>query len=235
MSAESCPTPKGEARRQRLLAAAREVFLDKGYAGTSVNDIVARAGGSLSTLYKLFGNKEGLFTAAMEAQASSVWSRLGQAGERPVQEVLEELARDLIDLALPDANIRLIRGIAAEAERAPELGTLFLDHGPDRTRRELAEYLRDQHARGRLKVKDPRTSAGLFTGMVLGEWMLDSLVGRPPSLTLEARRPPCPLRDRAIFGGACADLNEAAVTPTPLRQTLLPRALQDNLPGCHAP
>ena len=186
-SADSCSTPKGEARRQRLLAAAREVFLDKGYAGASVNDIVARAGGSLSTLYKLFGNKEGLFTAALEAQASSVWCRLGQAGERPPQEVLEELARDLIDMALPNANIRLIRGIAAEAERAPELGALFLDHGPDRTRRELADYLRDQHARGKLVVKDPRTSAGLFTGMVLGEWMLDSLVGRPPSLTLEAR------------------------------------------------
>ncbi|MCA0976727.1 TetR/AcrR family transcriptional regulator [Halomonas denitrificans] len=194
-------TPRGEARRQRLLAAAREVFLDKGYAGASVNDIVARAGGSLSTLYKLFGNKEGLFVASMEAQASSVWSRLGQAGERPPEEVLTELARDLMDLALPAANIRLIRGIAAEAERTPDLGALFLDHGPDRTRRELADYLKAQHQRGRLTVKDPRAAAGIFTGMVLGEWMLDSLVGRPPQLDAQARDERARLCTQLFLGG----------------------------------
>lgn len=180
-------TPRGQARRQRLLCAARDVFLEKGYSGASVSDIVARAGGSLSTLYKQFGNKEGLFIAALEAHASTVWARLEQSHQKPPEEVLYELAQGLIDLVISVPQIRLIRGINAEAERTPELGQMFLERGPDRTRRELAEYLRTQHDAGILQVDNPKEAAGMFTGMVAGEWLIDGLAGRFPELTDELR------------------------------------------------
>lgn len=38
-------------------------FLKNGYKNTSLNDLVAQSGGSLSTIYKYFENKEGLFKA----------------------------------------------------------------------------------------------------------------------------------------------------------------------------
>ncbi|GEN26225.1 TetR family transcriptional regulator [Halomonas cupida] len=178
---------RGEARRQRLLCAARDVFLEKGYNGASINEIVARAGGSLSTLYKQFGSKEGLFVAALEAHAANVWTRLEEGRNRPPQDVLFELAQGLIDLIFAQSHLRLIRSIAAEAERTPELGRLFLERGPDRTRRELADYLQSQHERGTIHVEDPRASASMFTGMVLGEWMIGALVGRVPTIDTEER------------------------------------------------
>src|SRR5262245_3793367 len=54
---------RGEARRQAMLQAAGELFLEHGFEGTSVSDVVKRSGGSLATLYAWFGSKEGLFEA----------------------------------------------------------------------------------------------------------------------------------------------------------------------------
>ncbi|MBB3141143.1 TetR/AcrR family transcriptional regulator [Halomonas organivorans] len=173
-------TPRGVARRERLLDAARDVFLEQGYAAASVNEVVARAGGSLATLYKQFGNKEGLFTAAMERHVATAWEVL-EAGQREHQvpeEVLYELGRRMLSLVFEPGVIRLVRGLAFEAERVPELGELFLSRGPDRTRQALADYLADQVARGRLSLEDPREAAGMFMGMLLGEWHIDALLGR---------------------------------------------------------
>lgn len=50
-------------RYNKVLNAGFELFLEKGYNDTSLNDIVERSGGSLSTIYKYFKNKEGLFKA----------------------------------------------------------------------------------------------------------------------------------------------------------------------------
>ncbi|WP_136247402.1 TetR/AcrR family transcriptional regulator [Halomonas borealis] len=188
-AADASLTPRGVARRERLLDAARDVFLEQGYAAASVNEVVARAGGSLATLYKQFGNKEGLFTAAMERQVATAWRVLeeGQRERRAPEEVLFELGRHMLALVQEPGVIRLIRGLAFEAERAPALGELFLARGPDRTRQALADYFTDQVARGRLSLDDPREAAGMFMGMLLGEWHLDALLGRPPRLDTAQR------------------------------------------------
>jgi len=52
--------------RQRLLETATELFAERGYAGTSVREIVGRAGVSKPVLYYYFKNKEGLYYAILE-------------------------------------------------------------------------------------------------------------------------------------------------------------------------
>ena len=52
--------------RQRLLDTATELFAEKGYAGTSVREIVERAGVSKPVLYYYFKSKQGLFYAILE-------------------------------------------------------------------------------------------------------------------------------------------------------------------------
>ncbi len=59
-------------RRQAIMEAAAELFLDKGYAATSLADVVRRSGGSLQTLYELFGSKDGLFKALIESRCAQV-------------------------------------------------------------------------------------------------------------------------------------------------------------------
>ena len=56
--------------RERLLEAAMRLFASKGYAATSVRDIVGAAGVTAPSLYHHFGNKEGLFLAIIRAGQS---------------------------------------------------------------------------------------------------------------------------------------------------------------------
>ena len=56
-------TKRGHERCMALLLSANRLFLEKGYDAVSLDDIVNHAGGSKASIYKYFGNKEGLFTA----------------------------------------------------------------------------------------------------------------------------------------------------------------------------
>jgi AcrR family transcriptional regulator len=53
---------KGERTRQTILQAAYELFLEKGYAATSVREIAERAGLALGGIYNHFENKEAIFS-----------------------------------------------------------------------------------------------------------------------------------------------------------------------------
>lgn len=56
-----------DSTRQRLLAAATEVFLEKGYEGTRVAEVARRAGLTTGAIYGNFDNKSDLLTAALAA------------------------------------------------------------------------------------------------------------------------------------------------------------------------
>ncbi len=55
-----------EARPAELMAAALELFVEKGFAGTRLDDVAARAGVSKGTLYLYFDSKEALFKAVIQ-------------------------------------------------------------------------------------------------------------------------------------------------------------------------
>ena len=57
---------QGEATREALVQAARELFGAQGYAATSTEDVVARAGVTKGALYHHFNGKEDLFRAVLE-------------------------------------------------------------------------------------------------------------------------------------------------------------------------
>ena len=77
-----------EQRQEVLLKVAAEVFLEKGYSATSLDEIISRAGGSRRTIYTQFGGKEGLFkTLVMEITAQAL---------EPMRQDLDE-KRDLRD------------------------------------------------------------------------------------------------------------------------------------------
>lgn len=67
-----------DARPQELLAAALDLFVERGYAATRLEDVAARAGVSKGTLYLYFTNKEELFKAVVRENVVPV---LGEAEE----------------------------------------------------------------------------------------------------------------------------------------------------------
>ena len=66
--------------RARVLAAATEVFADKGFAGATVETIVGAAGVNMRMIYHYFGDKAGLYVAVLE----DLLGQLRQAELRPI-------------------------------------------------------------------------------------------------------------------------------------------------------
>jgi len=76
MAVKSRRTEHIQDTRAALLRAARELFAEKGYAGTGTEQIVARARVTRGALYHHFADKAGLFRAVMEAVAGDLAHRL---------------------------------------------------------------------------------------------------------------------------------------------------------------
>lgn len=74
---------RGEQTRERILAAALELFAENGYAATSVAMVAKLARVHSQSLYHAFGSKEGLLAAAMERAAAQFFDDLQAAVHAP--------------------------------------------------------------------------------------------------------------------------------------------------------
>jgi len=80
---ESRMEPENESVRHRLLAAATDLFTQKGYAATTVREIVGAAGVTKPVLYYYFRNKEGIYLELMREAFSRLDELIaGTAGDR---------------------------------------------------------------------------------------------------------------------------------------------------------
>jgi TetR/AcrR family transcriptional repressor of cmeABC operon len=118
-----------EQRRERFLKEAEALFLENGYAGASVNEIVRRAGGSLATLYNEFGSKEQLFAEIMRRRATVIFdSEAAQCPQtRGARSALIALATRLLDRILRDDSLALYRIAISEGPRFADLREAILD------------------------------------------------------------------------------------------------------------
>lgn len=173
------PRERGLKRRDKFLDAATKVFVEKGFEATSLQEIVGRAGGSLATLYRMFGNKEGLYQAVIERKASGAYGglELPELPDRPPAEVLYEVGQRLLDLILTDETTDLNRLMIAEGSRTPRLREIFMEQAPNRLYRLLSSYLDHQVAQGVLEVEDTHLAAVQFVEMIKGDFYMRRLLG----------------------------------------------------------
>ena len=78
------PTRKSARTRERLLQAAEELFIERGFDGVSINDVALRARTTKALVFYYFKNKQELFDTVLEgyykAQTASLVSALGSEG-----------------------------------------------------------------------------------------------------------------------------------------------------------
>lgn len=136
-------TPKGQRRKKALITAASEIFIQYGFEGASLDRVIERAGGSRSTLYKSFGDKEGLFAAVIESMIADIFT--DEDNNLPPHNTIESIlafygAQFLINVLKPQ-SIDLYRLILGEHNRFPEITHTFFEQGPVRSYRRLAQKL----------------------------------------------------------------------------------------------
>lgn len=88
----------GKQRREQLLEIGRSVFAERGYDGTSVEEIAERAGVSKPVVYEHFGGKEGLYAVVVDREMQLLLDMVtGALTGGHSRELLEQAAFALMD------------------------------------------------------------------------------------------------------------------------------------------
>src|SRR5689334_17720322 len=161
--------PFGEedsSKRRQILDGAREVFMDLGFDGASMNEIARAAGVSKGTLYVYFADKSRLFEAIVEDEALEKGKiAFNLDAERDVETTLREFGRAYISSLCRPGGGSSIRTVMAIAERMPEVGRRFYDNVLAHTINRLAGYLQARIAPDELAIEDCELAAAQFMQM----------------------------------------------------------------------
>ncbi len=162
------PPSRAELRRRAFLQAAREVFLEQGYEAANMSEIVRRAGGSLTTLYNQFGDKQGIFMAMVEDGLGEITHAMEVElqDHAPVREGLQRIGLQFVSQLMQPDSLELYRLIVSLARQFPDVAKSFSKKGPDKVRASLAAYLEDREAAGEIHAGDSTQLATLFLDMV---------------------------------------------------------------------
>ncbi|MEO6956727.1 MAG: TetR/AcrR family transcriptional regulator [Antricoccus sp.] len=88
----------GAERRQQLISVGRTLFAERGFEGSSIEEIALRADVSKPVVYEHFGGKEGLYAVVVDREMNNLLTRFESAlkGEN-ARKLLEEAALALLD------------------------------------------------------------------------------------------------------------------------------------------
>ena len=164
----------GAQRRQQLLDVGREVFAQRGYEATSIEELAARADVSKPVVYEHFGGKEGLYAVVVDREMERVLDRFTSAlaAGGSSRALLERAALALLDYVEEDtAGFRVLSRDSPVASSTGSYSSLIGE-----VARKVEHILARQfEARG----YEPRLSelySQALVGMValVGQWWLDS-------------------------------------------------------------
>ncbi len=186
---EELSNTAGQNRRKAMIEAAYSLFIEKGYGSVSVDDIIRVSKGSKSSLYKFFGNKEGILKAVIESLAEEFLREIHlefPSGGTP-REALNRIGVVFADLALSDNAINQHRHAVSHARAFPDLAKLWYESGPKKTMDGFADFLEKETAAGRLRISDPARAAWFFLGMIIFHDNMRRLVCLPQSKKSELK------------------------------------------------
>ena len=166
---------RGEMRVERFLDAATEVFIEKGYQHARLSDIVARAGGSLATLYRAFGDKEGLARAIIQRRLLDLDQHLQQAlnlSGLPPEAALRLIAVRIAESLVTPESMVIHRIAIGEGQSFPDLRDWFFDHAVQSVRDSLRLYFEQEISAGRLRLPSAMLASTHFFLMVFGDLVM---------------------------------------------------------------
>ena len=180
-------TARSAAKREAIIAAARDLFIERGYDGVSMDAVVQQVGGSKASIYSYFGNKEGLFKAIIEDSCQKLLEPLQSAEVMNLtpRAALTVLGHQFLSVVLAPKAIALHRLVIAQSPQFPELGKLFFEAGPAQACQGLEKYIKEQQRLGKLRKCNTSRATLEFYSMLHGIKHLQILVGVAPPLTDE--------------------------------------------------
>ncbi len=175
---------------RRVLDMAVVMFVERGYAATSIEKLAALAHVGKQTIYRRYPTKENLFCAAM----GILRDRFLHAALLPVHSLTDPLAAireaclAVMDMVSTPETVGMYRVLIAEAQRFPQLVDQVMLHTVDPLHHNIQARLQAAMDAGQMRRSiDPEALARILVGMVSG-WVLNQwLVGREHLKTREER------------------------------------------------
>lgn len=167
---------KSESRRQIILDAAFQVFLECGFSAASMSEISARVGGSKATLYSYFSSKEELFVAVIRRFAEEQFADLiGMLdANTDLAQAIERFGVCFITLTSQPELILIHRNVMSEAGHS-DIGRLFYAKGPQEMLTEVGAFLQRCMDDGKLRKGNSHVAAQHLIGLLCSE-MRDAIM-----------------------------------------------------------
>ena len=150
---------------------ALDIFLERGFELTTMEEIAIQVGMSKRTVYARYEDKGALFKAAVRRAIEGYTvprSALEAVASDDLRETLAAIARlRIAKLATPVA-IKLQRILSSQSYRFPELFHAAFDEGTGPTVTFLVDLFLQHSKRGVIHLADPRRAATAFLSLVVG-------------------------------------------------------------------
>src|SRR5256712_188261 len=153
-----------EARPGEIVAAALELFAERGFAATKLAEVARRAGVTKGTLYLYFDSKEALFKAMVRETIVPVIAQgeaLARSFTGSARELFERLVREYWRLVGETALAGIPKLMMAEAANFPELARFYYDEVVTRGHRLMASVIERGVAHGEFRPVDVPVAAEL--------------------------------------------------------------------------
>jgi AcrR family transcriptional regulator len=173
------PTIKQIEKRERVEEAAYALLKASGYKATSMLAIAERASVSNETLYKWYGNKQGLFRSLVEANARKARELLGHAlhvGTDPI-DTLNLLGPVLLSLVVGERAIILNRAAAADTSDTKTLGAAIAKLGRQTIAPLLRDLLQSASRSGIIVCPDAASAADIYLRLLIGDLQIRRVIG----------------------------------------------------------
>ena len=166
-------------REQEVLAAVLQLMVEEG-DGFSMAAVARRASCSKETLYRWFGDRDGLLTATVQWQASKVIMPKLE-GERPTREAFAEtlrvFAESWLTVITGDVSVALNRlAVSHAGNNKTNLGRIVLENGPFAMRKRLEPIFMAGGEAGLIRL-DAQSAARSFFGLVVADSQIRILLG----------------------------------------------------------
>ena len=161
---------EGHTRREEILQAAKELFLEQGYDSTTIRRIADRVGISAPALYLYFKDKEELFRAVVRDTVSPNIDHLREAimaVDLPFAQIVPIFLGRLSAVAATMPLGSVVKMVIGESGNFPELARVWQEQVVSKALGIMVGLIEKAQRRGEVRPGDPRLHAFSLMGPML--------------------------------------------------------------------
>jgi AcrR family transcriptional regulator len=168
--------------------AAYRVLVRDGYKAASILAIAKEAKASNETLYRWYGNKQGLFASLVARNAESARDLLSEAltSHTDPLPVLEKLGPVLLQVVTSERAVAINRAAAGDVYDTGTLGEALAKGGRDSLLPLIAKLLAQADAEGALRIGEADAAAEIYIDLLIGDVQIRRATGALEPLSQKA-------------------------------------------------